>query len=56
MYQDSMAPTENMRQLKEYLEVKIKNVLSIKRGQGDFAALSNELKNSEEKSYPKLQL
>lgn len=55
MYQDSMAPTENMRQLKEYLEVKIKNnVLSIKEGQGDFAALSNELKNSEEKVLSKV--
>ncbi len=55
MYRDSMAPTENMRQLKEYLEVKIKNnVLSIKEGQGDFAALSNELKNSEEKVLSKV--
>ncbi len=56
MYQDSMAPTENMRQLKEYLEVKIKNnVLSIKEGRGDFNALSNELKNSEEKVSAKIK-
>lgn len=56
MYQDSMAPTENMRQLKEYLEVKIKNnVLSIKEGRGDFNALLNELKNSEEKVSVKIK-
>ncbi len=50
MYQESIAPTENMRQLKEYLEVNIKNnVLAIKEGRGDFALLSKELKDSNKK-------
>lgn len=50
MYEESVSPLENMRKLKEYLELDIKkNTLAVKEGVGDFAVLSKKLEGHDKK-------
>ncbi len=55
MYCESVAPSENLRELQEYLDAKIKtNVLELKQGGGNFDKLHKELENSDAKMDSKL--
>lgn len=50
MYNESVNPLENMRRLKEHLEIDIKkNVLEAKEGRGDFERLAKSANGSEAK-------
>lgn len=50
MYNESVNPLENMRRLKEYLEIDVKkNVLEAKEGRGDFEKLAKNVNGGETK-------
>jgi len=50
MYNESVNPLENMRRLKEYLEIDVKkNVLEVKEGRGDFEKLFKDVNGGDAK-------